>query len=329
MPRKLQRVQRRAILRARYGFTCDCTRCNAPHDDTIVFACPVCDNGRVFGGAASCADCGASVGDAAVLSDEGAFAPAAQLWCAAGRNLVELALATQHRAATSTAAFAPTGCPLHATDVARLDLAMSRVSEAWNLSKSEAIAVAEALIAAIDAQPYASFLPLFRVPVAHIFALHGEPARASDVYRAAADRTAGEYGPNHPHTMLLRALAERPPVGMGEIVRAETRRRAAAAWVSCAGLPEATLRRWLSPVEPRGPAHRDAAGNISVEPEDSRAIRVLAILTQRIHESRYTPGRDILAVEAVANSAPSAAELASAAATPDLAARVGEADDAT
>jgi hypothetical protein len=50
-------------IAAAWGFTCACARCAAPWDDTIVVRCRACANGRVFDGAARCAECGAE-GDA-------------------------------------------------------------------------------------------------------------------------------------------------------------------------------------------------------------------------------------------------------------------------
>lgn len=74
---------RRVILQQRYGFTCACARCEAAFpgqcagvpatpgvsvkppptvvEDAVIFRCTSCEGGRVFMGAAACADCGAPV----------------------------------------------------------------------------------------------------------------------------------------------------------------------------------------------------------------------------------------------------------------------------
>jgi hypothetical protein len=59
VPPTWARAVRRARLRSAYDFECACARCAAPWDDTRVFRCAACGDGRVYGGALECADCGA------------------------------------------------------------------------------------------------------------------------------------------------------------------------------------------------------------------------------------------------------------------------------
>jgi len=69
VPRAWPLARRRAALEASYGFVCDCARCPPSGvDDTCVLRCTAaaCGGaGRVFLGAAACADCGAPADAAA------------------------------------------------------------------------------------------------------------------------------------------------------------------------------------------------------------------------------------------------------------------------
>jgi len=117
-------MQRRRgeALKDTWGFACACARCTAPHDDTVALKCSACGQGRVWGGATSCGDCGAAsaVGQGvSVVSGEvirGGDDALLQALCAPGRPRELICRILQH--------------PTHCTEDIRLFLTAMNLLEA-------------------------------------------------------------------------------------------------------------------------------------------------------------------------------------------------------
>jgi len=279
-PAAAKAERQRQLLR--YGFRCTCIRCAAPWDDTIVFACPTCGSGRLFGGAPACHDCNAPVPTSSPVP--GTTLPPVpftlSLPAQKGRRLYgesppgwqEAALGSGEVAAAASGADSDgPALRLHLTDGVRLGAVYQQLGAVWGECHKDpalALRVYAAVLPAMQAATgqWNAYLTQAHLLAAHVASVAGEVEVAKRWYAAAADGYQREYGPTDPVAALVRTLTSSPPTTRGQVEKVEVQRVRLGAWTARWRMPPRVVEMLQRPL--RG----DCAVAVGSMPAEQRVV---------------------------------------------------------
>jgi tetratricopeptide (TPR) repeat protein len=249
-----EKLFRMEMLRQRYGFECSCERCAAEHDDTIVFNCPKCNTGRIFGSGTVCQDCAWALDDATKSSVvlDGDWDKQRNKFSKTADDLsfADLLTCAESQEGSSSASVA-TGSVVHLTDARRLDLLYDRIGSLIQMCQTgraqEAAMLFDTYLAVLaPLRPrYDVYMYQLCTLAGHVHALAGTTDRAKELYGRAVTLYTALYGPSHPYTLAVTPATTRIPKTVAEIGPIEQKRIAAGSWQASQGLPTRRLNRWL------------------------------------------------------------------------------------
>lgn len=225
----------------KYGFTCGCARCSSSIDDSTVFRCPKCKDGRIYLGSRACADCGQDVGDEA--QPGGSLQAAAAAWLAAHSDNV-LAICRPKQ---------DDPCPLHPSDQQLLSQVYGSLGSVWGMAPAVRCVVMRWLVAspANHVRGPGFTWDLFLLS-GHMHSMAGDVSTAQSHYGQAAKLASALFGPTSLPAMMADACSKRPPTSQQEVGTLEVKRqRLYGSWLA-QGLAQKTYDRWRRPLDPAG-----------------------------------------------------------------------------
>ena len=267
--RALPTASRQLRLRE-YGFECNCTRClastNGGGDDSLIFSCIACKEGRVPYGARACETCGVEV----VPMDLSAANTAKQTWLSATKNEVKNLISSNN-----TGAMLPFPS-LHISDQSRFAALYAHLGSLWSHDNENVLrctvsaAVVDSLalgrsgrgpVYACDALLIAghyhalaavaestSTSTITTTSTAKSIAAAQLRTKAVNYYRRAAILFRAAFGDRDPRALLSDDLVAKLPTMKVDIERAEQKKLlASSSWIRLYNIEPARVKRWSSP----------------------------------------------------------------------------------
>lgn len=256
VPRSATRAERKTRLTQGYGFTCACTRCAAPADDTESLTCsraPSCE-GAVSCDTLRCDACGAD----GSFPNEAIARTERSKWLASAAKDVNVLFSERSL--------------LHARDQTLFELRYASLGPLWadaRVTPSFRAAAAAAIVnspalARMGRGPTVTLDALFIA--GHYAALAGDSNGASKLYTRAAALARAAHGDEDPRVRFAEALSASPPPTREYAERAESEKlRATASWTRLHGMPPRYAVYFITPVRRVGDGVTDGVALESLD----------------------------------------------------------------